>query len=58
MSAKKIADYVEKEEETVTLAGRIPRSKKIELEKKMARDGIKKVQDWIRAAVNKYLEEE
>ena len=55
MGAKKTKDYVRLEENTVTLAGRIPVSKKIALDKKMKKDGISKTQDLINAMVDRYL---
>jgi len=55
MGAKKTKDYVKQEEETTTLAGRIPVWKKKLLDQKMAKDGIRKTQDLINAMVDRYL---
>lgn len=55
MAAKKTTDYLKTEEKMTTFAGRIPASKKILLDKKMARDGITKTQDLVNAMVDRYL---
>jgi len=57
MAAKKVKDYVKPEEPIVTLAGRIPVSKKQQVEKKMKKDGIKSTQDLVNAMVDAYLSE-
>lgn len=57
VAAKKLTDYKKQDEETVNLAGRIPVSKRKLLDEKMAKDGFKGAQDWLNAAVDRYLGE-